>query len=114
MASVITMESNNPEISSNPPTQSGLCKNVPETICWINWATIVTPGIFFSKADDLKSNNPDALVPTTVILPSKNSGSIAPSSTCHAGIIFILSVSVEYIQRLPSGLVGITKLPNLT
>ena len=80
----------------------------------MNCATMVTPGIFFSKADDLKSNNPDALVPTTVILPSKYSGSTVPSSICHAGIIFMLSVLVEYIQRLPSGLVGITKFPNLT
>ena len=64
----------------------------------MNCATMVTPGIFFSKADDLKSNNPDALVPTTVILPSKYSGSTVPSSICHAWQILDGTVDPEYFD----------------
>ena len=53
-----------------------------------------TPGIFFSIALDLKSNKPEALVPTITTFPSKKVGSNDPSSSFQAGIEVRLLLSV--------------------
>ena len=56
---------------------------------------IVTPGIFFSVGVDRRSRRPAAEVPTSVTLPSKNSGGINPEITSPAETVGIFLVGAK-------------------